>query len=307
MMISIVIPVFNEENNIQELFTRTVAALEAFTGDFEIICVDDGSKDNTFCLLLACNKADKRFKFISLSRNFGHQRAILAGLSHAKGDLIGIMDGDLQDPPELFEKFNDKIQQGYDVVYAVRTKRKENWFLKTAYWIFYRILSRVGETAIPIDSGDFSLFRREILDHILRMPEQSLYLRGLRSWVGFRQTAVEYERPERASGKPKFSFRELVRLASNGLFSFSNFPIKFLGRLGLVIIMISIIYGAIVLYKRIFYPAFIPEGFTTLILAILFFSGIQLISLRVLGEYIVRTYEESKKRPLFIVKEKHLE
>ena len=306
-MIYIVIPIYNEESIIRELFTRTVAALEAFTNDFEIICVDDGSKDNTYSLLLECNRADKRFKLISLSRNFGHQRAILAGLSYAKGDLIGIMDGDLHDPPELFEKFHDKIQQGYDVVYAVRKKRKENWFKKMAYWSFYRLLSKVSETQIPLDSGDFSLFRREILDHMLRMPEQSLFLRWLRSWVGFRQTAIEYERAERTSGEPKFSLRELIRLASNGLFSFSNFPIKFLGRLGLVIILFSIIYGVIVLYKRIFYPDYIPEGFTTLILAILFFSGIQLISFRILGEYLARTYDETKKRPLFIVKEKHLE
>lgn len=306
-MISIVIPIFNEEENISELFSRTLGALNAFTGDFEIICVDDGSKDLTYSQLVEFNKKDKRFKVISLSRNFGHQRAILAGLSVSKGDYIGIMDGDLQDPPELFQKFYEKILEGYDVVYAVRKKRKENFLKKSAYWFFYRLFSNVSDTKIPLDSGDFSLIKRVVLDNILAMPEQSLFLRGLRSWVGFSQVAIEYDRDERNAGKTKFSIKRLFNLAYNGLFSFSYFPIKFMGRLGLLIIIFSLIYAAIIIYKRIFSPDYIPQGFTSLILAILFFSGVQLISLRILGEYIVRTYDEAKKRPLFIIKSKHLD
>ncbi|MFH2141954.1 MAG: glycosyltransferase family 2 protein [Bacteroidota bacterium] len=306
-MISIVIPIYNEEENIQELYRRTIEALKSFTSDFEIICVDDGSKDNTYKKLLACNSIDNRFKIISLSRNFGHQRAILAGLSVTLGECIGIMDGDLQDPPELFQNFYEKIMEGFDVVYAVRKTRKESWFKKTAYWSFYRLLSAVSETKIPMDSGDFCLMKRVVLDQMLGMPEQSLFLRGLRSWVGYKQIAIEYDRDERKAGKPKFNLKRMFNLAYSGLFSFSNFPIKFLGRLGLTIILFSIIYGGIVIFKRIFYPDFIPEGFTTLILSILFLSGVQLISLRILGEYIVRTYDESKRRPLFIIKDKHLD
>lgn len=306
-MISIVIPIFNEEENIFELFNRTVGALKAFTEDFEIICVDDGSRDLTYSKLLECNNKDKRFKVISLSRNFGHQRAIMAGLTVSRGEYIGIMDGDLQDPPELFYKFYRKIQEGFDVVYAVRKKRKENIFKRSAYWLFYRLFSSVSDTRIPLDSGDFSLIKRVVLTQILLMPEQSLFLRGLRSWVGFSQTAIEYDRDERNAGKTKFSLKRLFNLAYNGLFSFSYFPIKFMGRLGFLIIIFSIIYSAIIIYKRIFYPDFVPEGFTSLILAILFFSGVQLISLRILGEYIVRTYDESKRRPLFIIKNRHLD
>lgn len=306
-MISIVIPVFNEEEIIGKLFARAMQALESFTADFEIICVDDGSSDSTLEQLCSFHARDSRFKVISLSRNFGHQRAVLAGLSLTKGDFIGIMDGDLQDPPELFSTFHQKLMDGYDVVYAVRKARKENWLKRASYWSFYRIFTAFSDTKIPLDSGDFCMVRRVIVDHILTMPEQSLFIRGLRSWVGFRQIAVEYDRDERKTGSPKYDLKKLINLASNGIFSFSNFPIKFLGRMGLIIILFSLIYAGIVLYKKIFYPDFIPQGFTTLIMAILFFSGVQLISLRILGEYIVRTYDESKGRPLFIIKEKFLD
>ncbi|GAB4295460.1 MAG: glycosyltransferase family 2 protein [Marinilabiliales bacterium] len=306
-MISIVIPVYNEEANLHELFRRTISALSSFTDDFEVICVDDGSTDNSYNILKELHNKDKRFKFISLSRNFGHQRAILAGLSHTKGDFIGVMDGDLQDPPELFEKLYEKIQEGYDVVYAIRKKRKEKWLKRFSYWLFYRFLNAVSETTIPLDSGDFSLISRKVLDIILKMPEQSLFIRGLRSWVGFNQCSIEYERDSRLAGKPKFNIKRMFHLAYSGLFSFSNFPIKFLGVLGLIVVLFSMIYGAIIIIKRICYPEIVPAGFTTLILSILFFSGVQLIALRILGEYILRIYEESRKRPLYVVREKFLD
>ncbi len=305
MLFSLVIPVYNEEKMIGELFSRTMAALERLPIEFEIICVDDGSKDATYPLLAEAHQKDERFKVLSLSRNFGHQAAILAGLNHAKGDYIGIMDGDLQDPPELFLDFYNKMQEGYDVVYAVRKKRKEAFYKKWAYAIYYRLLGRMSGEKIPLDSGDFSMFSRRVLDVMLAMPEQSLFLRGIRSWVGFRQTGFEYERDGRAAGETKYSLGKLLRLAMDGIFSFSRFPVKFIGYLGIVAVVFSMIYSFIALGKRFLWGEVI-EGYTSLVLIIFFFGGIQLISLRILGEYVNRIYDESRGRPLFIVKDKLL-
>ncbi len=302
MSFSIVIPVFNEEAIIPELFRRTVRALETVTGDFEIIAVNDGSEDRSLEALLECHRLDKRFKVLDLSRNFGHQEAVLAGMTFASGELVGIMDGDLQDPPESFPVFYQKLQTGYDVVYAVRRQRKESWYKKAAYWLYYRILYGIAEMKIPLDSGDFCLMRRHVTEAILKMPESSLFIRGLRFWVGFRQAGVEYDRDERQAGDTKYDLRRLLRLGYNGIFSFSDFPIKLLGRIGYFTIAGSAVYAVFLLYKRLFW-AEVPEGFTTLILAIFFFGGVQLVSMRILGEYVGRIYKETRKRPLFIVRE----
>lgn len=302
MSISIVIPVFNEAAVIPELFRRTMQAMESMKQEFEIIVVNDGSKDDSLAELLECHQQDKRFKVLDLSRNFGHQEAILAGLTFAQGDYIGIMDGDLQDPPELFADFYTKIQSGFDVVYAVRQQRKESWYKRLAYWLYYRLLTGIAEMEIPLDSGDFCMMRRHVLDAILKMPESSLFIRGLRYWVGFRQTGIPYDRQERHIGETKYDLKRLFRLAYNGIFSFSDFPIKLLGRLGYFTILGSILYAVFVLYKRLVW-AEVPEGFTTLILAIFFFGGVQLVSMRILGEYVSRIYKETRKRPLYIVKE----
>lgn len=304
-MISLVIPIYNEEILIDLLFQRCMAAMKKITEDFEIICVDDGSKDQSLNKLINFHKSDNRFKVISLSRNFGHQSAIFAGLNNCKGNIIAIIDGDLQDPPELLKEFYKKINEGYDVVYAIRKKRKEGIFKKFAYWLYYRLLESVSNVKIPLDSGDFSMFRRIVLDEMLKMPEQSLFLRGIRSWIGFRQTGIAYERETRAAGEPKYSFRQLLQLAYNGLFSFSTFPVKIMTRLGMTVIIFSIIYIIILLIKRIFFGG-VPEGFTTLIVVIILFSGVQLIALGLIGEYVLRIYDESRKRPLFIIKEKFL-
>jgi dolichol-phosphate mannosyltransferase len=304
-MISLVIPVFNEEAVVEELYQRSTAALASLQLPYEIICVDDGSSDNTYAKLLECRKQNEHFKVLSLSRNFGHQAAILAGLTEAKGDYVGIMDGDLQDPPELFPDFFKKIQEGYDVVYAVRKKRKESPFKRFAYWVYYRLLHSMSKTKLPLDSGDFSLMRRNVLDHLLSMPEHSLFLRGIRFWVGFKQTGIEYERDARVAGEPKYTLRSLLKLAYSGIFSFSDLPIKVLGRIGTLSIVTCSIYTLYLIARKIVYGD-VPEGFTTLIIAIFFFGGVQLVGLRILGEYIHRIYEESRNRPLFIVKEKHL-
>jgi dolichol-phosphate mannosyltransferase len=305
MQISLVIPVYNEELIIPALFERTREALTAFTEDFEVILVNDGSADRTLEHLLECRAKDARFKVLDLSRNFGHQSAILAGLSYAKGACIGIMDGDLQDPPELFARFYHKLEEGYDVVYAVRKKRKEGRFKRGAYWLYYRILANIAGMRFPVDSGDFSLMRKRVVDEMLRLPEQSLFIRGLRFWVGFRQTGLEYERDERLAGEPKYNLRRLYKLATNGIYSFSDFPIRLMGQMGSLTVFVTVSYSIYILSKKILWGE-IPEGFTTLILAIFFFGGVQLISIRILGEYVSRIYDQSRNRPLFIVKDAYL-
>jgi dolichol-phosphate mannosyltransferase len=305
-MISIVVPIYNEELLIQQLYERTTAALDKIGEAFEIICVNDGSSDSSLEKMLALHQKDSRFKIIDLSRNFGHQKAILSGLSYAKGDYIGIMDGDLQDPPEVFERFYAKMKsEHYDVVYAVRKKRKESIFKRFAYWIYYRLLYLVSAESIPLDSGDFCLMSARVKDHIVTYPEQSLFIRGIRHWVGYRQIGMEYERDSRQAGETKYSIGKLMRLAYNGIFSFSDFPIKFLGRIGLITILFTMMYGIYLLSKRLFWGE-VPQGFTSLILAIMFFGGVQLVSIRILGEYTTRIYDESRNRPHFVVKDKYL-
>ncbi len=305
MQISIVIPVYNESEGIDELYRRTMTAISSFSDSFELICVDDGSEDTSLSQLIDYHKQDPRFKVISLSRNFGHQSAVLAGLSVAKGDYIGIMDGDLQDPPEIFERFYHKMKEGFDVVYAVRKKRKEGLVKKFAYWLYYRLLAKMSDTNIPLDSGDFCMMSRRVLDKMLTMQEQSLYLRGIRAWVGYPQAGLEYERAERFAGEPKYDFKQLFRLAYNGMFSFSSLPVRVMRRLGYFTLIFSFLYFLKILISYFLYND-APQGFTTLALAIFFFSGVQLISIGVLGEYVYRTYNESRERPLFIIKDKYL-
>jgi dolichol-phosphate mannosyltransferase len=243
---------------------------------------------------------------LSLSRNFGHQAAILAGLTCSRGEFIGIIDGDLQDPPEALSKFYEKIREGYDVAYAIRRKRKEGIVKKAVYWLYYRILRKVSSIKIPLDSGDFCVMRRCVSDYVISMPEQSLFLRGIRSWLGFRQVGVEYERDKRFAGEPKYTLRKLFLLAYNGIFSFSHFPVKFLSRLGFLVTSFSFVYICITLIKKFFYGN-VPQGFTTIIIFLTLFSGIQLLALGLIGEYVIRIYDESRKRPLYIIRDKYLE
>jgi dolichol-phosphate mannosyltransferase len=275
-------------------------SLSKITEEFEIIAVNDGSSDASLSLLKEYNLKDNRFKVLSLSRNFGHQAAFLAGLKHTRGKTIGMIDGDLQDPPEILYKFYEKIAEGFDVVYAVRKKRKEGVFKKLAYWLYYRILDKVAEVPIPHDSGDFSMITRRALDYMLDSTESSLFIRGIRSWVGFKQIGIEYNRDKRFGGEPKYNLKTLFKLAYNGIFSFSKFPVKFLTNLGGVVVLVSIIYSMYSLYIRLFTDK-APEGFTTLAIAIFLFSGIQLMSLGIIGEYVLRIYDEARNRPLYIV------
>lgn len=306
MIVSVVIPVYNEEEIITVLFQRVMQAMENWTKDFEIICVNDGSKDKTLSLLLEAHKKDSRWKVISLSRNFGHQAAFLAGLSHAKGEIIGMIDGDLQDPPELLIEFYKKIQEGYDVVFGVRKKRKEGFWKRIAYRTYYRFLRKVSQVEIPLDSGDFCLMTREVLDNIIASQEHSLFIRGIRSWVGFKQYAFEYERDKRFGGEPKYTLRKLFQLAYNGVFSFSTFPVKLLTTLGVAVISVALAYSTYAITMKILYPEKVIQGFTTLAIAIFIFSGVQLLALGMIGEYVLRIYDETRNRPVFVVKEKFL-
>jgi polyisoprenyl-phosphate glycosyltransferase len=300
MMLSIIIPVLNEEALIEELYNQTSSALNAIISDWEVICVNDGSNDNTLSKLISIHEKDNRWKIISLSKNFGHQPAIWAGLNHAQGDYIGIMDGDLQDDPAHFAKFVTQLSPTVDIVYAVRIKRKEIVLKKIAYRSFYRLIKNVFGVKVPLDSGDFCLMKKKVVNEMLTMPEHSLFIRGIRSWIGFNQVGVACERNERFSGHPKYSNRKLIKLAYDGMFSFSDFPIKFLGRVGLYIILLSIVYAGYIITKRLVWGQ-VPAGFTTLIIVILFFGGVQLVTVRILGEYLLRIYNESRKRPLYII------
>jgi dolichol-phosphate mannosyltransferase len=302
-LISVVVPLFNEEENIQHLFNRCSEALDVWTNNYEIICVNDGSKDNTLLLLKEIHQKDKRWKIISLSRNFGHQQAFLCGLSHAKGSYVAMIDGDLQDPPELLFDFYQKMNSGnFDVVYGVRQKRKEGFFKKFLYKSYYKILKKMASVEIPLDSGDFCLMKKVVVNNMLRMKEQSLFLRGIRSWVGFNQFGYEYERDARFGGEPKYTFKKLFQLAYNGIFSFSQLPVKILTTLGFWVVIVAVLYSFYALYVKITTPD-VPQGFTTLAIAIFLFGGIQLLALGIIGEYVLRIYDETRNRPAFIEEE----
>ncbi len=269
----------------------------------EVVLIDDGSRDGTADMMRQVALADKRYHCVFLSRNHGHQLALSAGMSAALGsEALFIIDGDLQDPPELLPEFYHLLKQGNDVVYAVRQKRKEGFAKKTGYYLFYRLLKSISYIDIPLDSGDFALVSRRVIDIMNKMPEESRYLRGIRSWIGFTQVGYPYERDERAAGESKYSFKQLFRLAYNGIFNFSEFPIKFMTNIGGISIMIGLIYFITVLIKKVFYTQVI-EGFTSLLFVIILFSGVQLFALGVIGEYVLRIFFQSKQRPLFIVKE----
>ncbi|MBK9638572.1 MAG: glycosyltransferase family 2 protein [Bacteroidetes bacterium] len=301
--LSIVIPLYNEEKVFAKLIERIDNVILTFPFETEVVFIDDGSSDNTRFLIREKCLVDSHYKGILLSRNHGHQLALSAGLKHAKGTkAIMVMDGDLQDPPEIIIDFYNKHLEGYDVVYAIREKRKEHLLKRLAYWAYYRIQRSVSNFQIPIDSGDFGLMSRRVVDIMNSMPEQSRYLRGMRSWVGYKQIGLSYGRDARLEGKSNYSFRQLLNLAFNGIFNFSEFPVKLITHLGIYSILLSLIYIAYVIYERIVHNN-VPAGFTSLIIAIVLFSGVQLISIGLIGEYVLRIYNQVRNRPLFVIEE----
>jgi len=299
--LSVAVPLHNEETVLPELLRRTTAVLDRLPGGpHQMLFVDDGSSDRTLEILEEAARADPRVAVISFSRNFGHQAAFTAALDYVTGDAVVLMDGDLQDPPESIPLFVERFQQGYDVVYATRASRKEGWWLKLCYFLFYRLQSMLSETRLPLDAGDFGLMSRRVVDHLRRMPERQRYLRGLRSWVGFRQVGLPVDRAERYSGDSKYSLLKLLRLASDGIFAFSTVPLRAATLLGALAIGVSGLYAVYSLYAK-FFLSQTPMGFTALVYLITFLSGVLLFFLGIIGEYVGRIYEEIKARPVYIV------
>jgi len=299
--VSVAIPLYNEEQGVAELLRRVRAVLDALPGGpHEMVLVNDGSTDRTLELLEAEAGRDDRLVVISLSRNFGHQAALTAALDHVSGDVTVLMDGDLQDAPEAIPKFLERYREGYDVVYAIRERRREPWWLRACYYLFYRALARMSKVRLPLDSGDFGLMSRRVVLELRRFPERHRYLRGLRAWAGFRQIGIALERPERFSGESKYSFTKLVGLALDGVFSFSTVPLRMATIVGAFAIFASTLFALYSLYVKLFVGRS-PQGFTALMLVITFLSGVNLFFLGVIGEYLGRVYEQVKARPSYVV------
>jgi polyisoprenyl-phosphate glycosyltransferase len=299
--VSIAVPIHNEQEGLPELLRRLRSALDGLPGGpHEIVFVDDGSTDESLKLLEQAAAEDCRIAVVSLSRNFGHQAAITAGLECATGDAVVVMDGDLQDVPEAIPQFVEKYRQGYDVVYAQRIRRKEPWPLRACYFLFYRLMARLSDTRLPLDSGDFGLMSARVVAELRKMPEHHRYLRGLRSWAGFRQIGVQVERAERQHGKSKYSLLRLLKLAADGIFAFSIVPIRAAALFGALVMSLSSLYVVYALYAKLFLHES-PQGFTALLVATTFLSGVMMFFLGIIGEYVGRIYEETKGRPHYIV------
>ncbi|HEY9750518.1 MAG TPA: glycosyltransferase family 2 protein [Allocoleopsis sp.] len=301
---SFVVPIYNEEATIPELYRRISSIMDRMDGPVELVLINDGSRDRSGELLRELHQRDARVCYLSLARNFGHQIAVTAGLNFARGQVVVILDADLQDPPELIPDMVEKWRQGYHVVYAQRTQRqREGWFKRFTAYAFYRILKQLADVEIPTDTGDFCLLDRQVVDVLNAMPERNRYIRGLRSWVGFRQTAILFERNPRFAGDVKYTFRKSLGLAVNGLVSFSKVPLRISTYIGLFSAAIALIMAVLVLYWRFFAPGSPLTGYAAIIVAVFFLGAVQLVSIGILGEYIGRIYEEVKGRPLYTLAE----
>ncbi|MEY4042321.1 MAG: glycosyltransferase [Bacteroidetes bacterium] len=304
--LSVIIPIYNEEMNLVPMNSRVVSALSPLQLQYEIIYVNDGSKDRSLPIILGLSEENSSVKYIDFSRNFGHQIAISAGLEHAKGERIVIMDGDGQDPPELIPDLINKAKEGYEVVYAKRKKRKGESFLKklTAK-LFYRFLANITQIEIPLDTGDFRLIHQKVQKVLLKMPEQHKYLRGQIAWIGFNSTFVEYDREERMGGNTKFTYSKMMRFATDGISGFSNWPLKVATMLGFAVSGIAFILILYSLYQKFF--GYTEVGWTSLHISVLFLGGVQLLGIGILGEYLGRVSENVKNRPTYIVKNSNIQ
>ena len=301
---SFVIPIYNEEETLAELYRRISAVMARMDGPVELILINDGSRDRSLDLLRELHAQDSRICYLSFARNFGHQIAVTAGLNFSTGKIVVVMDGDLQDPPELIIDMVEQWRQGYQVVYAQRTqRRKEGWFKRLPAYMYYRILRHLADVDIPIDTGDFCLMDRCVVDVLNAMPERNRYIRGLRAWIGFKQTAVKFERDPRFAGDVKYTFSKSLTLAMNGLVSFSKVPLRLSIYMGLFAAFVSVLMAFLILYWRIFYPTSALTGLTIVMMAVFFLGAVQLVSIGILGQYIGRIYEEVKGRPLYTLAE----
>lgn len=300
--ISVVVPCFNEEEAVPECHRRLTRALEALNTWHEIIYVDDGSRDATLAKLQAIYASDPHVTVIELSRNFGHQSAVTAGLEIAQGEVTIILDADLQDPPELIAKMVEIWEQGYEVVYGVREVREaESGFKLWSAKLFYRLINRVAEVDIPLDAGDFRLLDRKAVDAIKRMPERHRLLRGMCSWIGFRHYGLKYTRAPRIAGKTKYPFRKMIALAFDGIASFSTLPLRFVSAVGFVTALLAFIGIVYALVVRLFTHTWVA-GWAISFIGMLFLGGVQMISIGILGEYMARVYTEAKQRPLYLAR-----
>jgi glycosyltransferase involved in cell wall biosynthesis len=301
LSLSVLVPVHNEESVIPDSLRRVCAVLDGISGGpHEIVFVDDGSSDRTLEILEEAAALDPRIKVIALSRNFGHQAALTAAMDYASGDAVIVIDGDLQDPPEIIPKLVERFRAGYDVVYAQRKERKEVWWLRVCFFLFYRIMSRLSDIRLPLDAGDCGLMSRRVVEQLRGMTEHHRYLRGMRSWVGFRQTGIAVERSERHSGESKYSALKRLKFALDGIFAFSTVPIRAASILGAIAILLSTLYAIYTVYAKIFLHQTV-QGFAALIVVMTFLSGVLLFFLGIIGEYVGRVYEELKARPLYVV------
>jgi dolichol-phosphate mannosyltransferase len=302
---SIVIPLYNEESGIAVLVEKLQEIMAQFDGPAEVVMVDDGSKDRTFELALEASEKDPRFKLIQFSRNFGHQMAITAGMDASSGDAVIIMDADLQDPPHVVLQMIEKWKEGYEVVYGLREHRQGERLFKTATAsMFYGLLHRIADIDTPVDVGDFRLVDRKALNAFLQMRENNRYVRGMFSWVGFRQTGVPYVREERFSGKTHYTLSKMVKLASNGIMGFSTAPLRLALNTGLFLAMAAVVYGIVVVALKLAGVS-MDTGYASLLFVVTFLSGIQLAVLGTVGLYVGRIYDEARQRPLYIVRESH--
>ncbi|MDJ0843269.1 glycosyltransferase family 2 protein [Crocosphaera sp.] len=303
--ISVIVPCYNEEEGLDVLFDRLLKVLNCLNLSYEIVCVDDGSKDETLNHLIDYHRRYPAIKVISLSRNFGKDVALTAGLENAQGQAMIPIDADLQDPPELIEQLIEKWREGYDVVYGKRRSRQgESWVKRTTANAFYRIISRISSVPIPRDTGDFRLLDRRVVDAIKTMPERTRFMKGLFAWVGFKQTYVLYDRPNRLQGTTKWNYWKLWNFALDGITSFSLVPLKVWSYLGLFLSLLAFTYGSFLIIRTIILGIDVP-GYASLMVTMLFIGGVQLITLGILGEYLGRIYEETKQRPLYLIRERY--
>lgn len=299
--LSIVIPMYNEEDNLEHLFSRLLEVISPLNITHEIICVNDGSRDQTLLRLIDFHKINPRIKIINLSRNFGKEIALSAGIDYAQGQAVVPIDADLQDPPELIHHLIDKWREGYDIVYATRRSRQgETWMKQFTAKMFYKIIGRMTAIQIPPNTGDFRLMDRKVVNAIKQLPERTRFMKGLFAWVGYRQTFVLFDREPRFQGQTKWNYWKLWNFALDGIFSFSLLPLKVWTYLGSVISLLSLAYAIFLILKTLIFGIDVA-GYTSLMVAILFLGGVQLISLGVIGEYLGRVYEEVKARPLYLV------
>jgi len=300
---SIIIPVYNEEDNLDTLFQRLERILNQLEITYEVICINDGSKDNTIQRLIEHHKRNRAIKVIHLSRNFGKEVALTAGLDYASGDAVIPIDADLQDPPEIIQNLIEKWQEGYDIVYATRRSRQgESWLKTMTALTFYRVISKLSRVYIPPNTGDFRLLDRRVVDTLRKMPERTRFMKGMFAWVGYKQTSILFDREPRFNGKTTWNYWKLWNFAIDGITSFSTIPLRIWSYLGLIISIMCLFYAIFLILRTIIFGIDVP-GYASLMVAILFLGGIQLISLGVIGEYLGRVYEEVKDRPLYVIRE----